>query len=253
MIWGAQVDKGERPPPLVTGWWWGRGQNCWSDNDRGRYSHWCQCSSGQICSANSVVVGVPGQNVSRSKPHNSNDIPDLNHTSLPDLVGVSLSELMLRVEVFEKQLNGQESLTLTSIYPIMAPGKEKISRSNLIRPASSRISGRSAPSPGKNRLYSPLCYRNYPTKDSSLPRHLLIPDVGLQGQRKLKAASILIIGTAALVHRLPCTWQLPGSATSDWSITMWSTATSSARSSMVHPPWVCLNLNQPATAFSIKS
>jgi serine O-acetyltransferase len=60
--------------------------------------------------ANSVVVGVPGQNISRSKPHNSNDLPDLNHTSLPDLVGVSLSELMLRVEVLEKQLNGQETV-----------------------------------------------------------------------------------------------------------------------------------------------
>ena len=59
--------------------------------------------------ANSVVVGVPGQNISRSKPHNSNDLPDLNHTSLPDLVGVSLSELMLRVEVLEKQLDGQET------------------------------------------------------------------------------------------------------------------------------------------------
>src|SRR4030043_1860206 len=29
-------------------------------------------------------------------------------------------------------------------------------------------------------------------------RHLLIPDVGLQGQRKLKAASALIIGTGGL-------------------------------------------------------
>jgi molybdopterin/thiamine biosynthesis adenylyltransferase len=29
-------------------------------------------------------------------------------------------------------------------------------------------------------------------------RHLLIPDVGLEGQRKLKAASVLIIGTGGL-------------------------------------------------------
>ena len=29
-------------------------------------------------------------------------------------------------------------------------------------------------------------------------RHLLIPDVGLEGQRKLKAASILVIGTGGL-------------------------------------------------------
>ena len=29
-------------------------------------------------------------------------------------------------------------------------------------------------------------------------RHLLIPDVGLAGQQKLKAASVLIIGTGGL-------------------------------------------------------
>ncbi|HSO26758.1 MAG TPA: ThiF family adenylyltransferase, partial [Anaerolineales bacterium] len=29
-------------------------------------------------------------------------------------------------------------------------------------------------------------------------RHLLIPEVGLEGQRKLKAASILVIGTGGL-------------------------------------------------------
>ncbi len=36
---------------------------------------------------NSVVVGVPGQVVSRSKPHLASDAPDLNHTNLPDLIG----------------------------------------------------------------------------------------------------------------------------------------------------------------------
>jgi len=29
-------------------------------------------------------------------------------------------------------------------------------------------------------------------------RHLLIPEVGLEGQRKLKAASVLVIGTGGL-------------------------------------------------------
>jgi serine O-acetyltransferase len=60
--------------------------------------------------ANSVVVGVPGQNIARSKPHHSNDLPDLNHALLPDLVGVSLSDLMVRVEALEKQLDGQEAV-----------------------------------------------------------------------------------------------------------------------------------------------
>ena len=52
---------------------------------------------------NSVVVGVPGQTVSRSKPHHANDAPDLDHSKLPDLVGVSLVDLIRRVEVLEAQ------------------------------------------------------------------------------------------------------------------------------------------------------
>jgi serine O-acetyltransferase len=59
---------------------------------------------------NSVVVGVPGQNIVRSNPHHANDLPDLNHTLLPDLVGVSLLELMQRVEALEEQVDGHESV-----------------------------------------------------------------------------------------------------------------------------------------------
>jgi serine O-acetyltransferase len=57
---------------------------------------------------NSVVVGVPGQNIIRSKPHHANDAPDLDHTSLPDLVGVSLVDLMKRVEALEEQVDGHQ-------------------------------------------------------------------------------------------------------------------------------------------------
>src|SRR5512138_3432012 len=35
---------------------------------------------------NSVVVGVPGQIVQRSRPHTAQDAPDLNHAQLPDMV-----------------------------------------------------------------------------------------------------------------------------------------------------------------------
>ena len=59
--------------------------------------------------ANSVVVGVPGQNIARSKPHQASDSPDLDHSSLPDLVGVSLMELMQRVEALEEQVDGDEA------------------------------------------------------------------------------------------------------------------------------------------------
>ena len=56
--------------------------------------------------ANSVVVGVPGQNIARTRLHHASDAPDLNHTTLPDLVGVSLSDLIARVEALEKQADG---------------------------------------------------------------------------------------------------------------------------------------------------
>ena len=56
--------------------------------------------------ANSVVVGVPGQIVQRSHPHHQGDAPDLNHTSLPDVVGMSLSQLLERVDALETRLDG---------------------------------------------------------------------------------------------------------------------------------------------------
>ena len=57
---------------------------------------------------NSVVVGVPGQPVSRSKPRRADDAPDLNHASLPDLIGASITSLIQRVEALEAGLNGLE-------------------------------------------------------------------------------------------------------------------------------------------------
>jgi serine O-acetyltransferase len=68
-------------------------------------------------SPNSVVVGVPGQVIARSKPHRASDALDFNHTQLPDLIGVSLTSLMNRVEDLETRLNGHE----TTSTPIHAP------------------------------------------------------------------------------------------------------------------------------------
>lgn len=55
---------------------------------------------------NSVVVGVPGQIVKRSQPHRPTDAPDLNHTALPDVLGVTLRDLLARVDDLEIRLNG---------------------------------------------------------------------------------------------------------------------------------------------------
>ena len=53
----------------------------------------------------SVVVGVPGQVVLRSKPRPNTSSPDLEHGQLPDLVGASLISLMERVDKLEAQLH----------------------------------------------------------------------------------------------------------------------------------------------------
>ncbi len=54
--------------------------------------------------ANSVVVGVPGQIVKRSRPHTAKDAPDLEHAVMPDTIGATVTSLLLRVEVLERRL-----------------------------------------------------------------------------------------------------------------------------------------------------
>jgi serine O-acetyltransferase len=58
---------------------------------------------------NSVVVGVPGQVVVRSKPRPAGSTPDLEHGQLPDLIGVSLAAVIARLEVLESRLNIDEN------------------------------------------------------------------------------------------------------------------------------------------------
>jgi len=55
---------------------------------------------------NSVVVGVPGQIVRRSRPHQPSDAPDLDHSALPDIVGVTLRQLLDRVDALEGRVVG---------------------------------------------------------------------------------------------------------------------------------------------------
>jgi serine O-acetyltransferase len=56
--------------------------------------------------SNSVIVGVPGQIIARSRPHTATDKPDLEHTLLPDLVGVTLQSLIARVDELERLVDG---------------------------------------------------------------------------------------------------------------------------------------------------
>lgn len=57
--------------------------------------------------ANSVVVGVPGQVVARSKPRPADAPPDLNHNILPDTLGITVLDLMDRLEQVEAVLAGR--------------------------------------------------------------------------------------------------------------------------------------------------
>lgn len=56
----------------------------------------------------SVVVGVPGQVIRRKQHHTAASLPDLDHTAVPDLVGVSLRALLDRIEDLENKLSGAD-------------------------------------------------------------------------------------------------------------------------------------------------
>ncbi|MBK6869972.1 MAG: serine O-acetyltransferase [Kineosporiaceae bacterium] len=53
---------------------------------------------------NSVVVGVPGQVISRSRKRTPADRPDLDHSNTPDPVGATVRELLDRVAALETRL-----------------------------------------------------------------------------------------------------------------------------------------------------
>ena len=59
--------------------------------------------------ANAVVVGVPGQIVSRSRAVAEVPEPDLEDTVLPDLVGASLHSLAERLDALETTVTGRPS------------------------------------------------------------------------------------------------------------------------------------------------
>jgi serine O-acetyltransferase len=56
----------------------------------------------------SVVVGVPGEVVVRSKPHPMTHKPDLEHSQMPDVLGEALQALMRRVEELEERIDGHD-------------------------------------------------------------------------------------------------------------------------------------------------
>jgi serine O-acetyltransferase len=65
----------------------------------------------------SVVVGVPGQVVSRSHPRPASAPPDLDHTVLPDLLGATLNALLTRVDELERVVDGKLPTPAVTIHP----------------------------------------------------------------------------------------------------------------------------------------
>jgi serine O-acetyltransferase len=59
--------------------------------------------------SDSVVVGVPGQVVTRSLPRSYPNLPDLEHGRLPDMIGETLTTLIAHVQRLEARINGQLS------------------------------------------------------------------------------------------------------------------------------------------------
>ena len=66
---------------------------------------------------NSVVVGVPGQAVERSKPRSVTARPDMEHTLLPDMIGQSVISLMSRMDALEQRIAGYERANSTPHLP----------------------------------------------------------------------------------------------------------------------------------------
>jgi serine O-acetyltransferase len=77
--------------------------------------------------ANSVVVGVPGQVVSRSQPRPATAPLDLDGGVLPDLFGISLRSLLGRIDDLEKSLARTSTPPSTHAQPSEAgvwPGED---------------------------------------------------------------------------------------------------------------------------------
>jgi serine O-acetyltransferase len=62
---------------------------------------------------NSVVVGIPGRPVVRSKSHSPMDDPDFQHTVLPDTVGATLATVLERLARLEKSAGVDETAAHT--------------------------------------------------------------------------------------------------------------------------------------------
>jgi serine O-acetyltransferase len=104
---GTSLSKGKRHPTLGDNVVVGAGAKILGDITIGSNSRiGANAVVVKPVPSNSVVVGVPGEVVVRSRPRPDLAAPDLNHGVLPDVIGESLATLMARVEALEERLEG---------------------------------------------------------------------------------------------------------------------------------------------------
>lgn len=113
---GTSLEKGKRHPTLEEGVVVGAGAKILGPFTVGSCSRiGANAVVVKPVPANSVVVGVPGQALQKNKPRYRPDHPELDHTLLPDLIGVTLQSLVTRVEELEKQTrNGRQKEIMPS-------------------------------------------------------------------------------------------------------------------------------------------
>lgn len=103
---GVSLEKGKRHPTLEDGVVVGAGAKVLGAITIGAGSRiGANAVVVKSVPPNSVVIGIPGQVVSRTHIPLPAGKPDLEHDQLPDLVGLTLVSLMNRVEKLENQLH----------------------------------------------------------------------------------------------------------------------------------------------------
>lgn len=100
---GVSLDKGKRHPTIEDDVVIGAGGKVLGNITIGRGSR-VGANAVVVHSVppNSVVVGVPGQVMVRSKPQHQ---PDLDHDKMPDAIGETLASVMARLEVLETEVH----------------------------------------------------------------------------------------------------------------------------------------------------
>jgi serine O-acetyltransferase len=105
---GTSLDKGKRHPTLEDNVVVGAGAKILGAITIGTGSRiGANAVVVRTVPSNSVVVGIPGQVVVRSKPRAADAPPDLAHNILPDTIGLTVADMMNRIEKLESVLAGE--------------------------------------------------------------------------------------------------------------------------------------------------